>query len=118
MSLTEEKRERIKNYIMEKIFKDPNNFAKKASETFGISLTSVYKYTNELIKEGKIDKKGKGTVIVLALSNMDFSGVSEIGQGFAHELFNVFTKKHPEIDIQCINANDDIKKMINHVRKS
>lgn len=49
---------------------------------------------------------------------LDFTGVSEIGQGFAHELFNVFTKKHPEIDIQCINANDDIKKMINHVRKS
>jgi len=46
---------------------------------------------------------------------LDFSGVSDIGQGFAHELFNVFRKKNPQIEIECINTNDNIDKMIKHV---
>lgn len=48
---------------------------------------------------------------------LDFNGVDEIGQGFAHELFNVFQKKHPEIKMECINTNDAINKMIAHVQK-
>lgn len=47
---------------------------------------------------------------------LDFKDVDEIGQAFAHELFNVFAKKHPEIELECINANEDINKMINRVR--
>lgn len=46
---------------------------------------------------------------------LDFNGVDEIGQGFAHELFNVFRNKHPEIEIECINENEEIKKMITRV---
>lgn len=49
---------------------------------------------------------------------LDFSGVSEMGQGFAHELFCVYARKHPEVEIQCINENSDIRKMINHVKES
>ena len=48
---------------------------------------------------------------------LDFSDVDGMGQGFAHELFNVFQKKHPEIEIQCENANLEIEKMINRVKK-
>lgn len=47
---------------------------------------------------------------------LDFKGVDEIGQGFAHELFHVFQNKHPEIEIECINTNDEINKMIAHVK--
>lgn len=48
---------------------------------------------------------------------LDFQGVDEIGQGFAHELFNVFQKKHPEIKMECINVNDEVQKMISRVKK-
>ncbi len=48
---------------------------------------------------------------------LDFSGVEEIGQGFAHELFAVFKNKHPEIEMECINVNADVQKMINHVSR-
>ena len=46
---------------------------------------------------------------------LDFSGVDEIGQGFAHELFHVFQKKHPEIKMECINTSAAIERMITHV---
>ena len=48
---------------------------------------------------------------------LDFTDVDEIGQGFAHELFNVFARKHPEIKLECINTNDAVDKMINHVKQ-
>lgn len=47
---------------------------------------------------------------------LDFEGVEEIGQGFADELFRVFCKKHPDIQIECINTNEAIEKMINRVK--
>lgn len=48
---------------------------------------------------------------------LDFEGVSEIGQGFAHELFVVFHGLHPEIELIPFNVNSEIQKMINHVTK-
>lgn len=45
----------------------------------------------------------------------DFDGVDTIGQGFADEVFRVFANRHPEISIQYIKANSDVKNMILHV---
>ena len=46
---------------------------------------------------------------------LDFEGVESIGQGFAHELFVVFAKAHPDIDLIVKNDNEEVKNMINHV---
>lgn len=46
---------------------------------------------------------------------LDFSGIEEIGQGFAHELFVVFQNNHPDIKLIPMNTTEDVKKMINHV---
>ena len=46
---------------------------------------------------------------------LDFSGVNEIGQGFADEVFRVFKNQHPNSKIIAINYNQDIMKMIKHV---
>lgn len=46
---------------------------------------------------------------------LDFKDVEDIGQGFAHELFVVFKRKNPNIELKAINANEDVLKMINHV---
>lgn len=43
---------------------------------------------------------------------LDFSGVRSVGQGFADEIFRVFTSAHPEIRIIWINANEQITGMI------
>lgn len=49
---------------------------------------------------------------------LDFTGVEDLGQGFAHELFNVFYRKHPNLTIKIENANENVRKMIRHVEAS
>jgi anti-sigma regulatory factor (Ser/Thr protein kinase)/anti-anti-sigma regulatory factor len=49
---------------------------------------------------------------------LDFAGVDKIGQSFADEIFRVFQNVHPHIEIIEINVNEQIKKMINWVRRS
>lgn len=46
---------------------------------------------------------------------IDFEGVQWMGQGFAHQIFVVFAKEHPDIVIMPINMNEDVTKMYNHV---
>ena len=45
---------------------------------------------------------------------IDFAGIEWIGQGFAHELFVVFAKKHPDIQLSPLNMNDAVLKMYKH----
>lgn len=47
---------------------------------------------------------------------LDFSGIEEIGQGFAHELFVVFTREHPNVKLIPLNISKEVEKMINHVK--
>ncbi|MCR5789652.1 MAG: DUF4325 domain-containing protein [Lachnospiraceae bacterium] len=46
---------------------------------------------------------------------LDFSEVTDIGQGFAHELFTVFSKAHPGVTLTPVNVNEAVKRMIYHV---
>lgn len=48
---------------------------------------------------------------------LDFSGVEEIGQGFAHELFVVFQNSHPQVQLVPINTCTEVARMIHHVKK-
>jgi DNA-binding transcriptional regulator YhcF (GntR family) len=48
---------------------------------------------------------------------LDFDGIPEIGQGFAHEIFVVFQNDHKEVRLIPVNASDDVTKMINHVTR-
>lgn len=43
---------------------------------------------------------------------LDFSGVEDIGQPFADEIFRVFRNAHPEIEINTVGANPNVEKMI------
>ncbi len=46
---------------------------------------------------------------------LDFDGVTEIGQGFADEIFRVFQNAHPNVNIVPINCNKNVQKMISHI---
>ena len=48
---------------------------------------------------------------------LDFSGVEEMGQGFADELFSKYIERNPDIKITVLNENDKIAHMIAHVQK-
>lgn len=43
---------------------------------------------------------------------LDFSGVENVGQAFADEIFRVYAIGHPEVKIDYVNANDNVKFMI------
>ncbi len=49
--------------------------------------------------------------------NLDFAGVEEVGQGFAHELFVLGRQKYPHINLKtsntCKTVEDMIKRVIN-----
>ena len=46
---------------------------------------------------------------------LDFQGIAMIGQAFADEIFRVFQREHPEIEILAVNTSDEIRQMISHV---
>lgn len=48
---------------------------------------------------------------------LDFKDVDNIGQAFAHEIFNVFQKKHPELKLIVENAIPYVAGMIERVKK-
>ena len=48
----------------------------------------------------------------------DFSGVATIGQAFADEIFRVFARAHPEIELQFVHTNPTVRAMIARARSS
>lgn len=49
---------------------------------------------------------------------LDFDGVDEIGQSFAHELFVKFASNNPDTAIVIKNANEKVNNMIKHVKNT
>jgi DNA-binding transcriptional ArsR family regulator len=47
---------------------------------------------------------------------LDFRGVESIGQAFADEIFRVYQKQHPGVNIVAINAVDAVDRMIQHAK--
>ena len=46
---------------------------------------------------------------------LDFRGVDEIGQAFADEIFRVFRREHPDIDVRWVFTTPEIDQMIARV---
>ncbi|MGP1373903.1 MAG: STAS-like domain-containing protein [Almyronema sp.] len=46
----------------------------------------------------------------------DFTGVEAIGQAFADEVFRVFKKQHPEMQIMSLNAEKEVAQMISRAQ--
>jgi anti-sigma regulatory factor (Ser/Thr protein kinase) len=49
---------------------------------------------------------------------LDFTGVHEIGQAFADEIFRVFRNEHPGTPIIAVGTNEVVERMINHAQNS
>ena len=49
---------------------------------------------------------------------LDFEGVEQIGQAFADEVFRVFTRAHPNVEIVPFNANPEVEAMIRRARST
>lgn len=55
------------------------------------------------------------SISVFSDINLDFSGVEEIGQGFAHELFVLGKQKYPHINLRTTNTCKAVENMIKRV---
>ena len=49
---------------------------------------------------------------------LDFQNVNQIGQAFADEIFRVFARSHPGLDLQFRNANEEVFKMIRRAQSA
>ena len=49
---------------------------------------------------------------------LDFNDVPSIGQAFADEIFRVFANQNPSVHLIPINANEQVQKMITHVKNT
>lgn len=49
---------------------------------------------------------------------LDYTGIDEIGQGFADEVYRVFQNAHPDCVLINTNANEAVRQMIRHVKRS
>jgi DNA-binding transcriptional ArsR family regulator len=49
---------------------------------------------------------------------LDFAGIDSIGQAFADEIFRVFRRSHPEVELRWVNANREVENMILRVYNS
>jgi DNA-binding transcriptional ArsR family regulator len=47
---------------------------------------------------------------------LDFKGVETVGQAFADEIFRIYTRNHPNVEILAINTNEQIEWMIARAR--
>jgi len=48
---------------------------------------------------------------------LDFAGVESVGQAFADEIFRIYTRNNPVVEIIAINTNQQIDKMILRAQK-
>lgn len=51
-------------------------------------------------------------------AELDFRGVAELGPDFAHELFAVIARQHPELELRVINANERVAAAIRRAERA
>ncbi len=65
MKFSQERKNTIKMYLLEKIAAGDEGVSKVVSDTFGISRNTVNSYINELIEQGVIEKKQRDVYILV-----------------------------------------------------
>jgi anti-sigma regulatory factor (Ser/Thr protein kinase) len=83
---------------------------------FGFDKTNVpirlAQFSNQRLVSRSQAKRVLARIGAFKTVVFDFTGVETIGQAFADEIFRVFAKAHPEVQIQSTGANSDVSKMI------
>jgi hypothetical protein len=87
-----------------------------SGDNFGFTKTVVpvrlAQYGNEKLISRSQAKRLLERIDRFKIVLFDFNEVESIGQAFADEVFRVFAKQHPHIEIIPINANDPVMQMI------
>jgi anti-sigma regulatory factor (Ser/Thr protein kinase)/biotin operon repressor len=108
-----------------------NNTSRTAKEVFdNFSSGDDYAFTKTVVPV-RLVQYGKEMLVSRSqakrlLTNVDkfkvvmfdFSGIEAIGQAFADEIFRVFKKQHPEMEIMSLNTNKEVAQMISRAESA
>ena len=87
-----------------------------SGDDFGFNMTVVpvtlARYGSDSLISRSQAKRVLARVDQFKVAVFDFRGVESIGQAFADELFRVFPRQHPEVEVQVINARPEVASMI------
>lgn len=96
-----------------------NKFASPELDDYGFSKTHLP--VNLLQHEGEALVSRSQAKRLLARFGqfrevvLDFSGIRRIGQGFADEIFRVFKRNNPQVNLIPINLSENVEQMIKRV---
>lgn len=86
------------------------------SDDYGFNKTVVpvklAQYGNDKLISRSQAKRLLARVELFRVVMFDFEGVPIIGQAFADEIFRVFAKEHPNIELVPIHARSEVRRMI------
>lgn len=107
---------KLNNHSSRKTKKVFNEF----TEDFGFTKTVVpvrlAKYGDDQLISRSQAKRLLTRVELFKVVVFDFTGVEVIGQAFADEIFRVFARLHPEIELVPIRTNSAVKRMVERAR--
>ncbi|MBI4650755.1 HipA domain-containing protein [Candidatus Desantisbacteria bacterium] len=93
-----------------------------SGEDYGFTKTIVpvrlAQYGNEKLISRSQAKRLLVRIDKFKIVIFDFDGVATIGQAFADEIFRVYNKKNPNIEIITIKTNKNIDQIINRVKNN
>ena len=68
-------------------------------------------YNDQLISRSQA-KRVLARVELFSTVVLDFKNVPTIGQAFSDEVFRIFPREHPQVELVPINANSEVRRMI------
>jgi len=107
--------------VLMNINNNSNKRLKQVFDTFssvddGFSKTEVpvklVQYENEGLTSRSQAKRLLSRIDRFKYITLDFEGIHFVGQAFADQIFRVFVKAHPDLEIRYKNANEEIVRTI------
>lgn len=93
-----------------------------SGDDYGFTKTVVpvrlAQYGNDKLISRSQAKRVLERVDLFKVVLFDFTGLETIGQAFADEIFRVFHRSHPEIDIHATHTSSEVRRMINRAQSA
>ena len=101
-----------------KIFKEYQTDDEEYRFNKTVIPVKLAQYGNENLISRSQAKRLLARIEVFQIVILDFTDVNLIGQAFADEVFRVFVKSHPKIDLRFIKANNEVTKTIERAKNN
>ena len=100
---------RTSRKIFEKFIGDAENDPSFNKTVVPVQLAQ---YGNDKLISRSQAKRVLARIEIFSTVILDFKNVPTIGQAFGDEVFRIFPREHPQVNIIPTNANSEVKRMI------